>query len=101
MTKQLKPNRGMAILKPIDESEQRYGQIIIPDIGETKASQAIIVDFSPTYNYNLGKEVPSLFKNGDVVLYPALGAQKIKIDRQDYIICAVSELMASIIEVDE
>lgn len=101
MAKQLKPNRGMAILKPVEETEKTFGAIIIPDIGETKASQAVIVRMEPTYNYNLGKEVPSLFKVGDTVLYPALGSQKLTLDRQEYIICAVSELLSAIEEIDE
>lgn len=101
MSKQLNPNRGYAILKPLEEHEQTYGRIIIPDVGETKSSQATIVRFSPTYNYNLGVEVECLFSVGDVVLYPAMGSQKQTLDGEDFIICAITDLLASITETDE
>ena len=96
MSKQLKPNRGQAILKPIEETEQTYGNIIIPDMGNTKAAQAVIVSMCPIYNFNMGVEVPSIFNVGDTVLFPSMGSQKVTLDREDYFICGIQDILASI-----
>ena len=92
------PNFGQAILRPLEESEQKHGAIIIPNIGDSKPMQARIESISPTYNFQLGIEVPSKFVEGDLVLYPALGAQKVTVDREDFIICSVQDLLAKIEE---
>ena len=96
----LNPNKGMCILEPLEESEQKYGNIVIPNAGETKAMQARVVAMKDIYNFNLGVFVTSEFKVGDIVLYPALGATKQIVDRKEYIICGIQDILASI-EIDE
>mgnify|MGYP002132448050 CR=1 FL=1 len=96
MSNKFNPNYGMCVLKPLEESEQKYGAIILPNLGDTKAMQARIEEISPIYNFNLGVEVPPKYKVGDIVLYPALGASKVVVDREEYIICGVQDLLTSI-----
>lgn len=98
MSKKLKPNWGQAILKPIEEGEKTYGAIIVPDLENSKLLQGIILDITPIYNFNLGQEVPCLFERGDIVLIPPMGSQKVKLDGEEYIICGITDLPASIIE---
>ena len=80
MSRKLKPNYGHAIIKPIEEGEKVYGNIVVPDLENSKLLQGIIIDISPIYNFNLGTEVPCKFKIGDTVLIPPLGSQKQKIE---------------------
>lgn len=101
MSKKINPNYGQAVLKPIDESESTFGNIVLPDLGNTKAGKAIIIDIAPIYNFNLGTFVESKFKIGDTVLFPLMGCQKITLDREDFLICSVSDLPASIVEQEE
>lgn len=96
-TKRLFPNYGQVILKPLEEGERTYNQIIIPDLENSKLLQGIIVDIAPIYNFNLGQEVPCKFKVGDTVLIPPMGSQKVKMDGEDFIICGIVDLPASII----
>lgn len=98
MSKRLKPNYGNAILKPIETGETKYNAIIIPDIGNEKLIRATIVDIAPIYNFNLGTLVPSIFNIGDIVVVPPMGSQRVILDREEYIICAVNDLAASVIE---
>lgn len=90
------PNKGMAVLQALEESEQKYGNIVVPNIAENSAFQAKIVAIKDIYNFNRGETVPSEFKVGDIVLYPSMGATKVKVDREEYIICGVQDLLASI-----
>jgi len=96
MSKQLVPNYGQAILKPIEEGEQFQGNIIIPDIENTRASQAEIIKLAPIYNYNTGTIVPCMFNEGDIVVFPSMGAQKVTLDRVDYFVASISDLLAAI-----
>jgi len=101
MAKRLVPNYGQVILKPIEEGEKVYGNIVVPDLENSKLLQGIIIDIKPIYNFNLGTEVPCIFKKGDIVLIPPMGSQKQKIDGEDFIICGITDLPAAIIEEEE
>lgn len=96
MSKKLKPGLGQAVLRPAEDGEQLYGNIVIPDMGQETSRLAVIVDIAPIYNFNLGTMVEPYFKVGDTVLYPPLGGQKIKLDGQDYIVISSMELAASV-----
>ncbi len=98
MAKRLVPNYGQAIIKPIEEGEKVYGNIVVPDLENTKLLQGVIIAITPIYNFNLGKEAPCKFKIGDTVLIPPMGSIKQKIDGEDFIICGITDLPAAIIE---
>lgn len=98
MSKKLKPNYGQVILQPLESSEQTYGNIVIPDIADTKNMQAVIVDIAPIYNFNSNTFAPLLFEVGDLVLFPSMGAVKTKLDGKEYYICSVADIPAGIVE---
>ena len=70
----------------------------LPNIGETKSMQGRIESMENVYNFNLGVQVQSKFKVGDLVLYPAMGSNKVIVDREEYIICGIMDLLAVIEE---
>lgn len=96
MSKQLEPNWGQAVLKPIEEGEKTFGNIIIPDMGQETSRMATVISVSPIYNFNLGTLVESKFKEGDTVIFPPMGGVKVKVDGEDYIIASVTDLLAAI-----
>lgn len=96
MNKKLVPNYGQAILKPVEETEQRYNNIIIPDIGNQKLTQAEIIDITAIYNFNLGEFAPLMFKIGDLVVIPPMGSQRVIVDKEEYLICSITDLLAKI-----
>jgi co-chaperonin GroES (HSP10) len=63
---------GNVVLKRIEEEEQTYGQIVIPDMGKEKPELAEVIKTSDTYNWHTGKFVDSLLSVGDVVVIPTL-----------------------------
>ena len=98
MGKFLKPNFGQAVLKPFEEGEKTFGNIIIPDMGKETAKIATILAIAPIYNFNRGELVESVFKVGDTVILPPMGAQKVTVDKIDYLIVSVNDLLSSIEE---
>ena len=96
MSKQITPINGYVVLKPVEETEQTFGNIVIPDLGKERPEMRKVVDVSPTYNYHTDKNVESLLHPGDLVLIPKMGSQRIVIDGEDYYICKETDVLAII-----
>jgi chaperonin GroES len=90
----LTPLNGHVILKPLDEQEQTYGNIVIPDMGKERPEIGEVVEVSSTYNWNKGDWKNTELKVGQKVLVPKLGASKINIDGEDYYITKETEILA-------
>jgi chaperonin GroES len=90
----LTPLNGHVILKPIEEQEQTYGNIVIPDMGKERPEIGEIVDVSDTYNWHTGEYYRTKLTPGQKVLIPKLGASKISVDGEDYYITKESEILA-------
>nr|ASN63826.1 co-chaperonin GroES [uncultured virus] len=80
----LNPVNGNVILRPIENEEETIGNIIIPDMGQELPDIGEVVAVSNIYNFHTGEYIPSFIKKGMKVLLPKIGAQRIKIDNQDY-----------------
>jgi len=96
MSKQITPINGYVVLKPVEETEQTFGNIVIPDLGKERPEMGEVVATSTTYNYHTDKDVNSLLHEGDLVLIPKLGSQRIVLDGEDYYICRETEILAII-----
>ena len=92
----LKPKNGYLVLRPIEEDETMYGNIIIPDLGKERPEMGKVVASSNVYNYNTDKLVISTLEEGEIVLIPKLGSQRIVVDGEDYYICKESDIFAVI-----
>ena len=92
----LTPLNGYLILKPIEETEQTYGNIVIPDLGKEKPEMGEVVATSGTYNYNSDKLVPSNLEVGDKVLIPKLGSLRITVEGEEYYIVKEQDVYSKI-----
>ena len=96
MSKQITPINGYVVLKPVEETEQTFGNIVIPDLGKERPEMGKVVDVSPTYNFHTDKNVESVLHPGDLVLIPKMGSQRIVIEGEDYYICKETDVLAII-----
>lgn len=96
----LKPKNGYLVLRPIEEDETMYGNIIIPDLGKERPELGEVIATSPTYNFHSDQKIPSEFKIGDKVLIPKLGSVRITVDSEEYFICKEQDVY-SILEDEE
>ena len=94
--KKITPLNGFVVLKPIDTEEETFGNIIIPDLGKERPEMGKVISSSNVYNYHTDKLVISTLEEGEVVLIPKLGSQRIVIDGEDYYICKESDIFAVI-----
>ena len=90
----LQPTNDRILIKPIDEGEQTYGSIVIPDMGKEKPEVGEVVAFSDTYNWHHGQYVPSNLVKGQKVLIPKMGSMKVTVDGEDYILIKETEILA-------
>lgn len=94
--KKITPLNGYVVLKPIETEEETFGNIIIPDLGKERPEMGKVVATSDVYNYHTDKRVISTLEEGEIVLIPKMGSQRIVIEGEDYYICKESEIFAVI-----
>lgn len=92
----IKPLNGIIVLKKLEEEEQTYGQIVIPDMGKEKPEIGIVVEVSDTFNWHKGDYYQTKVKVGDKVVIPKMGSMTISQDGEDYILIKETEILAVI-----
>ena len=92
----LTPLNGYLVLRPIEEEEQTYGNIVIPDLGKERPELGEVVAASPVYNYNSDKYVDSSLVVGDKVLIPKMGSVRITVEGEEYFICKEQDVYSKI-----
>ena len=81
MSKLLKPTNDRIVVKPIDEGEQTYGSIVIPDLGKEKPEMGEVIAVGPGRLSEYGQMIPvRSCKKGDVVLVPKIGTLRIEFE---------------------
>lgn len=97
MTKKLSPTNDRILIRPIDEGEQTYGNIVIPDMGKEKPEMGEVLAVGPGRQSELD---PSKLisvrscKVGDTVLVPKVGTLRIDFDGKEYYLAQDREVLA-------
>lgn len=94
----VKPLNGYLVLKPVEEQELAYGNIVIPDLGKERPEIGEVLATSSTYNYHSDKWIDSQFKIGEKVLIPKLGATRITVEGDEYYICKEQDAYAVLVD---
>lgn len=98
MSKKLIPQNDRVLIKPLDEGEQMYGNIVIPDLGKEKPEMGEVLAIGPGRMSEFGKYVTVQAKVGDVVLIPKIGTLRFDYDGEEYYIIQDREILATINE---
>mgnify|MGYP001227198158 FL=1 len=103
MSKTIRPTNDRILVKPIDEGEQTYGSIVIPDMGKEKPEMGEVIDIGPGRQSEL--EPSKLItvrscKKGDIVLLPKIGTLRIDFDGEEYYIVQDKEILAVVEQED-
>jgi len=84
------------IVKPLEESEQMYGSIFIPDAGKDRNEQGTVVAVGPGSEYGGIGFVPTKIQIGDTVVLPTMGFTKLQFEDEDYYIGREREILAKV-----
>lgn len=97
MAKELKPTNDRILLKPIDEGEQTYGSIVIPDMGKEKPEIGQVLAIGPgRMSENGTMMLVRSCKVGDLVMIPKIGTLRMDYDGEEYYIAQDREVLAVI-----
>ena len=84
------------IVKPFDEEETTYGNIIVPDLGKERNLSGTIVAVGPGQYSFSGDFIPTQLKVGQKVILPQMGPVKVESEGVEYYVCAENTVLAII-----
>ena len=84
------------LVKPIEESEQLYGSIIVPDLGKEKPQIGEVLDVGPGRVTEFGTKIEITVQVGDIVLVPKIGTIRVDFEGEEYYILPDREILAVI-----
>ncbi len=84
------------LVKPIEESEQLYGSIIVPDLGKEKPQIGEVLDVGPGRVTEFGTKIEVTVQVGDIVLVPKIGTIRVDFEGEEYYILPDREILAVI-----
>lgn len=101
MSKKLVPTNDRILLRPIDEGEQMYGSIVIPDMGKEKPEMGEVLAVGPGRMSEHGQMmIVRSCKVGDIVLVPKIGTLRIDFEGDEYYIAQDREILAVVKEAE-
>jgi len=104
MSKELLPTNDRILIKPIDEGEQTYGNIVIPDMGKEKPEMGVVLAVGPGRQSELNPDKLIAVKSckvGDTVLVPKIGTLRIDFEGEEYYLAQDREVLAVVKEVED
>lgn len=92
----IKPLHNNIVIKQTDNTEEMYGNILIPDMGKEKPLMGEIVAVGKGRTTETGAFVETQLEVGQTVVFPAFGGIKLTVDGEEYVVCKETELIAVI-----
>ena len=99
--KTLVPQNDRVLIKPIDEHDMMYGNIIVPDMGKEKPEIGEVIAVGKGRMSEFGTFIPVHCKVGDIVLVPKIGSLRIDFDGDEYYITPDKEIIAIVKETED
>jgi len=96
MSKTLTPFNDRVIIKPIEEDEQMYGSIVVPDLGKERPEMGEVIAVGPGRQTEFGQFIKVNAKVGDIVLIPKIGSLRVDFEGEEYFITPDKEILAII-----
>lgn len=84
------------IVRPIEEEETMYGNIVVPDLGKDKNEKGEVVAVGPGKPTVTGTFIPTQVQVGDVVILPTMGFTKLEYNGEEYYIGPENSILAKI-----
>ena len=89
----LRPLHDRLLVKRLEEKEQVYGGIIIPDTAKEKPQEAKVLAVGPGRVTDDGKIQPIDAKVGDTVVFGKYSGTEVKIDGDDLLIIREDDVL--------
>ena len=90
------PLSDKVVILPIEEGEQMYGNIVVPDAGKEKPEMGTVLAVGPGRISTNGTLIPNKLEIGVTVMVPKFGAQKVEIENEMYIMASENDVLGII-----
>jgi len=84
------------IVKPIEQNEEMYGSIVVPDMGKDRNEHAVVVAIGPGQHTHLGHFIESYLKVGDEVVLPTQGFTKLEHNGEEFYVGPENQILAKV-----
>ena len=71
----------------------KIGSVYVPETAQSKMSEGTVIATGPGARNQAGETVKMSVKEGDKVLLPEYGGEKVEIDKQEYFLFRETELL--------
>ena len=92
----IEPLSDKVVILPIEEGEQMYGNIIVPDAGKEKPEIGTVMAVGEGRVTNEGAIIKNQLKIGQKVIVPKFGAQVVVVENETYIIASENDILGII-----
>lgn len=96
MKLKLKPLGDKVIIRRLEAEGRTKGGIILPETAKEKPRRGTIVSVGEGKLTDKGARAPMFLKAGDEVIFTSYAGSEVKIDNEEYLIMAESEVLAVI-----
>ena len=96
MSNKLEALFDAVIVKPIENEEQLYGNIIVPDMGKEKNEFGEVIAIGEGRYTATGKLIPMVIKIGDMVVLPTQGFTKLPFDGEEYYVGPENQILCRV-----
>ncbi len=93
----LKPLGDRLIVEVLDEEEQTFSGIVLPDTAKEKPQRGRVLAVGPGSRDDNGKFVAMDVEEGDEVVFSKYGGTEIRIDTDDVLILRESDVLAKVV----
>lgn len=89
------------VVKPVEIEETRYGNIVVPDLGNETNKTAEVIAVGPGYTSMGGDFIQTQLKQGDIVVLPTMGFTKFEYEGNEYWVGKENEVLAKILKTEK
>ena len=93
----LQPLGDRLIVEVLDEEEQTFSGIVLPDTAKEKPQRGRVLAVGPSSRDDNGKFVPMDVEKGDEIVFSKYGGTEIKVGTDEYLILRESDVLAKVI----
>jgi chaperonin GroES len=93
----LKPLGDRLIVEVLDEEEQTFSGIVLPDTAKEKPQRGRVLAVGPGSRDDNGKFVPMDLAEGDEIVFSKYGGTEIKVGMEEYLILRESDVLAKVV----
>ena len=92
----LKPLGDRLIVEVLDEEEQTFSGIVLPDTAKEKPQRGRVLAVGPGSRDDNGKFVPMDLAEDDEIVFSKYGGTEIKVGTEEYLILRESDVLAKV-----